>query len=149
MLLQESNQSQCFVIAEAGVNHNGSLKIALELVAAAKKSGANAVKFQTFSAERLVTRQARKAEYQEASVPGDKTQYSMLKALELTKSELGNGLSSIESLTADVQGEILELVSLCERLAFDGHDSPTTEDFYPLCHLADKIVGIDVVKEAR
>ena len=52
------------IIAEAGVNHNGSLKTAKQLVEVAAEAGANMVKFQTFSADRLVTTSARKADYQ-------------------------------------------------------------------------------------
>lgn len=74
-----------FIIAEAGVNHDGDVTMALELVDAARESGADAVKFQSFDADRLVTRQAGKADYQKQSVPGEDTQYSMLKALELSE----------------------------------------------------------------
>ena len=73
-----------FVIAEAGVNHNGSADLALQLVDAAACCGADAIKFQTFSADRLVRRGAAKAAYQLAAT-GEGDQHSMLSALELSK----------------------------------------------------------------
>lgn len=73
----------CFVIAEAGVNHNGDVNVALELVRAASRAKADAIKFQTFSAERLATRSAPKAAYQ-ARTGGAETQREMLKRLELS-----------------------------------------------------------------
>ena len=72
-----------FVIAEAGVNHNGDLDLGRELVRAAASAGANAVKFQTFSAERLVTATAPKAAYQVERTDPTESQQSMLKHLEL------------------------------------------------------------------
>lgn len=72
------------IIAEAGVNHNGSLKLALELVDIAAQAGADVVKFQTFSAQSLVTKSARKADYQNANTSEADSQYDMLKALELS-----------------------------------------------------------------
>lgn len=74
----------CFVIAEAGVNHNGDIALACQLVDVAASAGADAVKFQTFSAERLATSEAPKAEYQAKTTGEDESQYEMLKRLELS-----------------------------------------------------------------
>ena len=73
-----------FIIAEAGVNHNGSIDLALQLVAEAARCGADAIKFQTFKAERVVTREAPKAEYQLQTTNPTESQIEMLRKLELS-----------------------------------------------------------------
>src|SRR5690349_3642250 len=75
-----------FVIAEAGVNHNGDLNIAKQLVDVAVEAGANAVKFQTFNAKLLATANAPKAAYQIQTTGAQKSQLEMLRQLELSKS---------------------------------------------------------------
>lgn len=72
------------VIAEAGVNHNGDLQLAFQLVEAAAQAGADVVKFQTFRAQGLATDQADKASYQKETTGGSENQLTMLQKLELT-----------------------------------------------------------------
>lgn len=78
-----SYKSPVFIIAEAGVNHNGSLKIALKMVDAAAKAGCDVIKFQTFKAEQVVTREGRMADYQKKNLGKEESQLEMLKELEL------------------------------------------------------------------
>lgn len=72
-----------FIIAEAGVNHNGSIDLAKKLIDAASNAGADAVKFQTFKAESLATKNVRKAKYQKARTNRKQSHFDMLKKLEL------------------------------------------------------------------
>lgn len=72
-----------FIIAEAGVNHNGNINLAYKLIEQAKEAGADCIKFQTFKAEKLVSINAQKAEYQK-KMTGDSSQLEMLKKLELS-----------------------------------------------------------------
>jgi N-acetylneuraminate synthase len=87
MLLTYKNfyKDKAVIIAEAGVNHNGDIKLALQLIDAAKEAGADAVKFQTFSAKTLVSKKAPKAAYQKQNTSAAESQYEMLKKLELTE----------------------------------------------------------------
>lgn len=95
----------CQIIAEAGVNHNGSAELAFKLVDAAHAAGADIVKFQTFKADRLVTREAPTAAYQKANMGAD-SQYAMLKGLELT------------------EGVFAELARYCARLGIGFLSTP-------------------------
>jgi len=78
--------AEVFIIAEAGVNHNGDPDVAFQLIDVASDSGVDAIKFQTFNTDELVTTAAPKAAYQTASVGRQVSQYEMLKNLELSKS---------------------------------------------------------------
>ena len=79
-------KKKVIIIAEAGVNHNGCIENAKKLIDIASDAGADYVKFQSFSADRLVSKVAEKAKYQKQNLGGlDNTQYSMLKKLELSK----------------------------------------------------------------
>ncbi|MDD2894901.1 MAG: N-acetylneuraminate synthase [Aliarcobacter sp.] len=75
--------NKVFIIAEAGVNHNGSIELAKKLIDAAVISGADAVKFQTFKAEKLVSKNAQKADYQKETTNKLESQFDMIKKLEL------------------------------------------------------------------
>ncbi len=82
-----SEQEKTFIIAEAGVNHNGNMSLAKEMIDVASESGADAVKFQTFKAEKLILKNIEKAPYQKVTTNSNETQYDMLKRLEVTKEQ--------------------------------------------------------------
>lgn len=74
-----------FIIAEAGVNHNGSLELAKKLIDVASEAGADAVKFQTFQAKKLVSKNAQKADYQKQTTDQNESQFEMIKKLEISE----------------------------------------------------------------
>jgi N,N'-diacetyllegionaminate synthase len=82
--MTQEDKFKTLLIAEAGVNHNGDINLARQLVDVAAEAGADWVKFQTFSADRLVTKNAEKAEYQAQFSDEGESQYEMLRGLELT-----------------------------------------------------------------
>lgn len=78
-----TSNNKVYVIAEVGVNHNGDMNLAKKLIIAAKKSGADAVKFQNFTADNLATKNSKKAPYQKKNTKINESQHEMLKKLEL------------------------------------------------------------------
>lgn len=79
-----TNEKKCLIIAEAGVNHNGDINLALKLCDAARETGADVVKFQTWKTELLITENVGMAEYQENNTGKSRSQFDMLKELELS-----------------------------------------------------------------
>jgi N,N'-diacetyllegionaminate synthase len=98
------------IIAEAGVNHNGSLDLACKLIDAAFTAGADIVKFQTFKATDLVSESAEKAIYQKSTTDVDETQFEMIKKLELSREDH------------------LELIRYCEKVGIEFLSAPFDSD---------------------
>ena len=121
--------NKIFIIAEAGVNHNGSLDIALKMVDAAVAAGADAVKFQTFKADKIITRNALKADYQKETTGSDESQLEMVRRLELNESAherlfrycKDNGILFLSSPFD------LESIDLLNRLGMDTFKIPSGE----------------------
>lgn len=105
-------RDHCYIIAEAGVNHNGSIELAKHLVVRAKEAGADAVKFQSFKASSLVTDRAKKIGYQSETTDGGDGQLSMLKDLELTREEQKSLFEFGRSLKIDIFSTAFDLESL-------------------------------------
>ena len=90
--MKDRRQNSTLIIAEAGVNHNGSVETAIKLVRVAAASGADVVKFQTFTADSLVTEKAAKAEYASRTTDASESQHGMIRKLELNHEMLKNNL---------------------------------------------------------
>ncbi|MDN5290056.1 MAG: N,N-diacetyllegionaminate synthase [Anaerophaga sp.] len=118
-----------FVIAEAGVNHNGRLDLAKKLVDAAKEAGADCIKFQTFVSKNIVSKTAAKADYQKEQTDSEESQYDMLKKLELS-------FEDFEALNTYCKHKSIEFMSTAfdfdsidflERLGMDTWKVPSGE----------------------
>ncbi|MCO4293110.1 N-acetylneuraminate synthase [Solitalea sp. MAHUQ-68] len=123
-------KNKVLIIAEAGVNHNGDINLAKKLIDVASDAGVDYVKFQTFKAEKLVSKSAKKAEYQERNIgDGDDSQFNMLKSLELdeaTHHELIDycNQKGIRFLSTAFD---LESVDLLNKLGIDLYKVPSGE----------------------
>lgn len=117
------------IIAEAGVNHNGDIALARKLIEVAAAAGADRVKFQTFSADRLVTTQARKADYQIQSTDAGESQHSMLRRLELTSGMHDELIAHCRSQGIEFfsTGFDVQSVDLLVRLGLDRFKIPSGE----------------------
>jgi len=123
-------QNNVLIIAEAGVNHNGDINIAFELVNAAAKAGADIIKFQTFNPDSLVTSYSRKADYQKKNDMGrDENQSTMLKRLQLKSSENHLLVNKCNSLGIEFlsTGFDLESLDFLEKLDLKRYKIPSGE----------------------
>jgi N,N'-diacetyllegionaminate synthase len=117
------------IIAEAGVNHNGDLAMARKLIEVAAAAGADRVKFQTFSADRLVTAQARKADYQIEATDAEESQHAMLRRLELTLDMHDELIAHCKSQGIEFfsTGFDVESIDLLVQLGLDSFKIPSGE----------------------
>lgn len=123
------NDNRTVIIAEAGVNHNGSMEIAKEMVEVAANSGADYVKFQTFNSEDLMIKGATKADYQKKSSFDEESQYSMIKKLELDYHNHFDlkehcNLNNIKFLSTPFD---ISSIDLLQRLDLDFYKIPSGE----------------------
>ncbi len=109
--------SHTFVIAEAGVNHNGDITCAKEMIDAAREAGADAVKFQTFKTDQLILKNVEKAPYQKRTTENGESQYEMLKKLELSKGQ------TAELMDYCRKKDIIFLSTPFEKMSLDELDS--------------------------
>jgi len=130
-----------YVIAEAGVNHNGDLDTALRMIDAAKETGADCVKFQTFKADSLVTKNAQKAEYQKKTTGNDEGQQQMLRKLELSYDAYATLFARAKSIDIDFLSSPFDVESaqLLAKLGLRTFKVPSGEiTNYPLLRFLSK-----------
>lgn len=132
----------CFIIAEAGVNHNGDVNLAKKLIDGAKDARADAIKFQTFKAENVVTSSAEKADYQKQTTGGEESQFEMIKKLELAERDFGElsdyaHKKGIVFLSSPFDGESVDLLDELDVPAFKIPSGEIT-NFPLLKHIARK-----------
>ena len=160
--------NKVYIIAEAGVNHNGSLQLAYELCDKAKDSGVNAVKFQTWVTERIICKDTKMADYQKENLGVDDSQFDMLKKLELTYEDFALikeycDKIGIEFLsTGDTEDDINYLVNLGMGKIKLGSGDITNIPFLRfigglklpviistgMCNLSDVAIAYNVLREA-
>ncbi|UOB21233.1 N-acetylneuraminate synthase [Macrococcus armenti] len=118
-----------YIIAEAGVNHNGEMELAKKLIEEAAKSGADAVKFQSFIADKLVTKSAERAKYQDRNTKNNDSQYDMLKKLELDYSKHKELQEFANSFGIDFLSSAFDLdsIDLLEELNMPIYKIPSGE----------------------
>ena len=100
------------IIAEAGVNHNGEIKKAYELIEKASYAGADVIKFQTFEADKLLTGSAKKADYQVVNTSNEESQHEMIKNLELSKEDHYKLIEHCEKFDIEFFSSAFDLDSL-------------------------------------
>lgn len=149
------------IIAEAGVNHNGSIETAKKLIDAAAEAKADYVKFQSFKADKLVTKSAKRAEYQDKNTGNNESQYDMLKKLELSEDDHTELIDyceekGIKFLSTGFDGESLKFL---ESLGLELAKVPSGEitnlpylrimaKLFPKIVLSTGMADIDEVKQA-
>ena len=121
--------NKTLIIAEAGVNHNGDISLAKKLIDIAAQAGADIVKFQTFNADRIVTRTAKKANYQIKSTDSGESQHDMLNRLELTEAMHLELIAHCEMRNIDFlsTGFDIESIDLLSNLGIECFKIPSGE----------------------
>ena len=127
--MTERDSLKTLIIAEAGVNHNGDMNLARELIDVAAEAGADFVKFQTFTADAISTINAKKAEYQNDTTDADESQHAMIKRLELTRDMHGVLIEHCKSRNIQFfsTGFDTESIDLLEELGLDCFKIPSGE----------------------